>query len=318
MPQVTSIVCVFVFLSCCSFGQSPVTRDAPDYTRRYKESVSAASLEAINTVDDSTAIALEFLRMKRTIREDRIGSRGDRFIGFLTGRAKVALPKWWLELLQDGVVHENGEVSFASRQLQGIWSVDDDVREWEIDEQGLWNTNDQGWKFSGVSDLIGDGDRLTLSDGDTVAVTLIRKDFEEWLYERRSEWKSEADETDNGDQAMAAYIGGDFFAVALQCSASTSPGGPSHIVFGDSATGKPRWSHPLSEGVVEGGWQGSFDVPFTEVFMDDNSVFVFSSHGGVGISFHGFDKKTGNLNVCFLPALLEGLSIDVSGAVVRE
>ena len=309
-------------LSCSSLGQSPMIQEDAGYNMTYKEAVSAASLDAINTVDDSTAIALEFLRMKRTIREDRIGSRGDGFIGFLTGRAKVSLPAWWLELLQNGEVKENGEVFFASRQLQGIWSVDVDVREWKIDDQGFWNTNDQGWKFSGVSSLTCDGEKLLLSDGDSANVTLIRSDFEEWLDKRRLEWKSDrdvdADQTDNGDGAVSASIRGDCFAVALQCPAYASPGGPSHIVFGDSATGKPRWCRPLSEGIVGGGWQGSFDVPFTEVRMDENRVFVFGSHGGVGISLHGFDKETGNLNVLFVPALLEHLCVDRSGAVVRE
>ena len=294
-------------------------REDPDYTMAYKEAVAVASLEAINTVDDSTAIALEFLRMKRTIREDSIGSRGDRFIGFLTGRAKVSLPSWWLELLQNGMVIENGDVFFPSRQLQGIWSVDYDVRDWKIDDQGFWNTNDQGWKFSGLSSLTCDGDKLLLSDGDSVRVTLIRNDFEEWLNQRRLEWKNDSpyDEGDR-DGAVSASISSDCFAVALQCPHSASPGGPSHIVFGDSATGKPRWSRALSKGVVDGGWQGSFDVPFTEVRMDEKRVLVFGSHGGVGISVHGFDKKTGDLDVLFVPALLEHLRLDRSGTVVRE
>src|SRR5579871_3465281 len=190
----------------------------------YESSLLKASLATIDTVDDTTAIALEYLRMRETIFRDRIGSRSDRFIGYLTGRLRVDPPEWWLDELRDGVVNPQRIVRFDSRHPEGSWTKDE-----------------HGVRFSGVHAVTIDASKLKLEEAGQVTTVLHRKDFREGLRNKGEDsWNGES------DGAFAATIRNREFAVAFQCPA-TDAGGPEWVFYGDAITGKPKWRAQLSD-----------------------------------------------------------------------
>jgi hypothetical protein len=263
----------------------------------YQTAISRSSLAEVHIVDDSTAIALEFLRMRETIRQDRIGARADRFIGFLSGRLKVTPPQWWSEQFSGGIVQSNRSVGFCFRLA---------------DEP--WHTSEQGARFGGVTYIEMKGDKLEISTDEAV-VTLLRTDFKQALTQNRTIWKCEP--TEQSDGAVAATIYKGKFAVAFKCKESGRGTGPQRFFFGDVKSGKPEWNAPLLHGDINGMSSGDPKGTYTEIIMDDSRVFVFGSHC-IGMSLQVFDKANGKCLAIFVTRYLQALSLDSTGNVVLD
>ena len=278
------------YLCLCLFSNDDtVHRDEIVDIDKYRASVAEASPASIHEVNDSTAVAIEYLKIRDAVREDRIGVRGDHFLGFLSGRLRVTPPTWWSDEFRNGIIHANRTSSFFSRLPEGPWS-----------------TNEEGLRFGGVSDTTIRGNLLELRKGEAT-VSLNRKDFEAWLTGEREAW---ADTEEDSDGAIAATIQGDSFAVAFECAVS-GVRQPSRLFFGDARTGKPVWNARLTNVLEHGQYSGSFKGVFTEIMIDDKRVILFGSHS-VGMSFQIYDKATGECTTFFSTALLSKVQMKPS------
>lgn len=268
-----------------------------DPAARYRELISRAREKSTNDVDDTTAIAIEFLRLRERIRHDRIGERGDEFLGYLRGRLRITPPQWWLNDFRNLVVRPSRRI-VVRQNSAGHWKPngdgDDDDEHWP-------------WHYSGLTDIIVDANKMTLFDIDK-SVMLLREDFA--AAGKRTIWDNSLDNPDGIglDGAVAATIRDDYFAVIFHCR-ETGPTGPGSVFYGDAKTGKPLWLASLCEVTQPAMYTGSWGRTFTEVVLDENRVLVYGTYG-MGISLQLFDRKTGAIRFFFVPAHLEHINLD--------
>lgn len=106
--------------------------------------------------DSSVAILAEWECIKKLAGNDAIGKEALRFGGLISGAIKCPVPKWWVKVLAQAYVQENGLTNFQ-------WPKHAPSR--------LWNTHSSGLLYNGFDgvSVLNDG-LVLLKDGETISV----------------------------------------------------------------------------------------------------------------------------------------------------
>lgn len=248
--------------------------------RRFKERLQNIDVRAADESDESVAIASEWLRLRDSASEGQFGRRDDFFLGFLTGRCRVAPPEWWSSELEKGRVIAQGSATFPCRRIG---------RRWRGDEAN--------WQFSGFDAVTASADKMTLRLGAEQVQLAKREDFG-GIGADRNVWSHEP------ESAVAGTIDRDVCAVVFDCP--TYLGGPREIHRVNSETGKLLWKSPILVGNLPGiglggaGLEGSF----TEVAVTRSRIAVWVGHQ-FSMCFEIFDKADGKRLAIFATQYLD-------------
>ena len=226
------------------------------------------SNEAPTPLDDTTLIATEWLRLKHQVSEGRIRRRADYFVGFLSGRLRTQPPKWWRREIRSARVFDAREVVFSSRGLAA-----------------KWKTSQEGYRYTGFERVTSGKNGLILSSG-SLAVSLSEPPFE-IVDKTKGLWDPE---TING---IAGVIDREICVIAFRCPDDL--GGPSELYCVETPTAKLLWKCELDMGLpVPMGFSGGFNGSFTEIILDAENVYVWSSHD-ISASVQVFRRTDGRL-----------------------
>lgn len=244
---------------------------------RFKNNVTSAQEK-----DESVAVASEWLQLRDSVGERQFGRGSDYFLGFISGRCRVAPPKWWGGELEKGSVTRDGRAWFPCHRINRRWHGDEAT-----------------WQFSGFDAVAVSGDKLTLKSGTRQLILVKTEEFAD-VGTVRNIW-SPVDET-----AIAGAMDQEVCAVVFDCP--TYFGGPPEIHCMNSDTGKVLWKRPVFIGNLPGGGIGGGEIEgsFTEVVIAGDRIVVWVGHQ-VSMCFEVFRKADGKRTAVFATEYLDGL-----------
>src|SRR5438128_1850272 len=80
---------------------------------KFKDVLEGTDAISSHDADDTTAVAIEWIRLRDSATNGRIGRKADYLLGFISGRLRATPPEWWCREFRRGQTSPDGRAGFV-------------------------------------------------------------------------------------------------------------------------------------------------------------------------------------------------------------